>query len=100
MAAESESEVARKDSEDVNGLVNGLELRREGAGEEREDDEASARFVPPMLVATVVAASAAEAGEARRVAAWLERIGREFQKEWVRQQEVLGEPTNGGNEDG
>ena len=37
----------------------------------------------PRLVGVVVAASHDEAKEARRAAARLERVGREFQKEWT-----------------
>jgi hypothetical protein len=38
---------------------------------------------PPVLVGVVVAGSADEAREARRAAARLERLGRDFQKEWA-----------------
>lgn len=38
---------------------------------------------PPMLVSVVVAGSADQAREARRAAEKLERIGREFQREWL-----------------
>lgn len=37
----------------------------------------------PMLIGVVVAGSAEEAREARRAAARLEHVGREFQREWV-----------------
>ncbi|CAM1500965.1 Fc.00g101270.m01.CDS01 [Cosmosporella sp. VM-42] len=37
----------------------------------------------PMLVGLVVAGSADDVREARRAAARLERVGREFQKEWA-----------------
>ncbi|KAJ4265475.1 hypothetical protein NW762_004763 [Fusarium torreyae] len=37
----------------------------------------------PLLVGVVVAGSADEAREARRASARLERVGREFQKEWA-----------------
>ena len=38
---------------------------------------------PPMLVSVVVAGSADQAHEARRAAEKLERVGREFQREWL-----------------
>ncbi|KAL7790403.1 hypothetical protein V8C37DRAFT_384241 [Trichoderma ceciliae] len=51
--------------------------------------------VAPVLIGVVVAASSDDAGEARRAAARLERIGREFQKEWVAQ--GLEQDTDGGS---
>lgn len=57
-------------------------------GEEDEDK-------PPRLVSVVVAKSADQTKEARRAAARLEKIGRDFQKEWAT--EVMRE---GGNETG
>ncbi|KAM0252567.1 hypothetical protein ACHAQJ_007650 [Trichoderma viride] len=41
--------------------------------------------IAPVLISVVVAASSDDAREARRAAARLERIGREFQREWVAQ---------------
>ena len=38
---------------------------------------------PPRLVGVVVAGSADQTKEARRAAARLERVGREFQREWA-----------------
>ncbi|KAF5021199.1 hypothetical protein F66182_6788 [Fusarium sp. NRRL 66182] len=55
----------------------------------RSDPMASPRYDPrsedaaPLLVGVVVAGSADEAREARRASARLERVGREFQKEWA-----------------
>lgn len=55
------------------------------AGEEDEDSTAAtkAEEPAPMLVGVVVAGSADEAREARRAAGRLERVGREFQREWA-----------------
>lgn len=49
----------------------------EGEGEEEEDMGA------PRLVGVVVAGRTQEAGEAKRAAARLERVGREFQSQWA-----------------
>lgn len=46
-------------------------------------DEARSEDAAPMLVGLVVAGSADDAREARRAAVRLERVGREFQKEWA-----------------
>jgi hypothetical protein len=68
----------------VNGVDYGKDLNTE------DDDvvaEENSTQQAPLLFVSVVAGSAAEAGEARRSAARLERTGREFQAEWVREQE-------------
>ena len=44
-----------------------------------QDDEDS----PPRLVGVVVAGSADQTREARKAAARLERVGRDFQKDWI-----------------
>jgi len=54
--------------------------------EEDEEDEGSAGSRPPLLIASVVLGSVANSGEARMAAARLERLGREFQLEWEREQ--------------
>ncbi|KAJ4142343.1 hypothetical protein NW754_009788 [Fusarium falciforme] len=46
-------------------------------------DDPRSEDAAPLLVGVVVAGSAEEAREARRASARLERVGREFQKEWV-----------------
>jgi hypothetical protein len=70
------------------------------AGEETpaaEEDRMA--LLPPLLIATVVAAGAGDTMEARRAAAKLERMGREFQREFVREE---AEPREAiaGSEDG
>jgi hypothetical protein len=66
--------------------------------QEGEDDPAS--VLPPLLVATVVAGSAAGTMEARRAAAKLERMGREFQKEFVREEAESPREAIAAGEDG
>ncbi|KAK7423132.1 hypothetical protein QQX98_001208 [Neonectria punicea] len=46
-------------------------------------DDPRSEDAAPMLIGVVVAGSAEEAREARRAAARLESVGREFQREWV-----------------
>ncbi|KAM0520167.1 hypothetical protein ACHAPE_003447 [Trichoderma viride] len=53
--------------------------------------------VAPVLISVVVAATSDDAREARRAAARLERIGREFQREWTAQgleQDTDGRSSN------
>jgi hypothetical protein len=53
--------------------------------------------VAPVLISVVVAATSDDAKEARRAAARLERIGREFQREWTAQgleQDTDGRSSN------
>jgi hypothetical protein len=61
------------------GNGNGKALAATAAEEEVEDDTVGA----PLLVGLVVAESADDALEARRAAARLEKVGREFQREWI-----------------
>ncbi|OHW93778.1 hypothetical protein CSPAE12_07503 [Colletotrichum incanum] len=60
-------------------------------GKQGEDSENAA----PMLVGVVVAATGEEAMEARRAAGRLERVGREFQREWAAE-EGTGDVAGGG----
>ncbi|KAH7356930.1 hypothetical protein BKA65DRAFT_548312 [Rhexocercosporidium sp. MPI-PUGE-AT-0058] len=64
----------------VNGLNN-------VAHEPGDAGELESRNRSPLVIATVVASSAAEIGEARRSAVRLERTGRDFQREWARKQD-------------
>ncbi|WYZ41378.1 hypothetical protein EsH8_V_000273 [Colletotrichum jinshuiense] len=60
-------------------------------GKTSDDSENAA----PMLVGVVVAATSDEATEARRAAGRLERVGREFQREWAAEEEN-GDAGGGG----
>ncbi|KAK3684747.1 hypothetical protein B0T22DRAFT_196813 [Podospora appendiculata] len=52
----------------------------------------SSQSLPPMLVAVVVAPDAEHAGEARRAASKLERVGLFFQQAWLEEQrQALGD---------
>jgi hypothetical protein len=85
----------------VNGVVNGGDYSRGtdiGDGEQAEEEDGAVQQ-PPMLIASVIAASAGDTLEARRAAARLERMGREFQREFMRVQEESGESVTG-EEDG
>ncbi|KAK5987543.1 hypothetical protein PT974_11675 [Cladobotryum mycophilum] len=69
-----------------------LDPRESGGGsgassdpEPGKDDDGRLDDGVPALVSVVVAGSPEEAREARRAAARLERVGKEFQKEWVAQ---------------
>ncbi|KAI5462657.1 hypothetical protein BGZ63DRAFT_403861 [Mariannaea sp. PMI_226] len=55
-------------------------------------DDAISEDAAPMLIGVVVAGSADDTKEARRAAARLERVGRDFQREWIAE--------NQGHEDG
>ena len=83
-------------------LVNGVTNDGQDSPEGTEDEETETRVQqPPLLISSVVAPSAADTSEARRAAARLERTGRDFQREWIREQEEAhGEVALALNEDG
>jgi hypothetical protein len=58
-----------------------------GGASGAEDAEESSVQPLPMLIASVVAPTAAESGNARRAAARLEQTGRIVQREWIREYE-------------
>jgi hypothetical protein len=80
----------------VNGVDHGKDF---GAVDGEGPTEENTVQQPPLLIASVISRSSADAGEARRAAARLERMGREFQAEWVREQEEPLEVATAG-EDG
>jgi hypothetical protein len=99
---------AREDLRPLSGTTDDTSVAAQGgdyesgldAGEETpaaEEDRMA--LLPPLLIATVVAAGAGDTMEARRAAAKLERMGREFQREFVREE---AEPREAiaGSEDG
>ncbi|PBP20564.1 hypothetical protein BUE80_DR008688 [Diplocarpon rosae] len=64
-------------------LANGtVHAEVSGAGESENKQQNS-----PLLIASVIASSSVEIGEARRAAAKLERTGRDFQREWALKQD-------------
>lgn len=73
-----------------NGEEQGSEVLVNGVGGldfDDADDTDNDSIQPPLLIASVVGSSAAQSGDARRAAARLERTGRTFQREWLREQE-------------
>ncbi|KAI6710324.1 hypothetical protein JHW43_007136 [Diplocarpon mali] len=63
----------------ANGTVH-AEASETGDGENKQQHS-------PLLIASVIASSSVEIGEARRAATKLERTGRDFQREWARKQD-------------
>jgi hypothetical protein len=80
---------SRPDTANGDGGGGGGDLRvssshGKGKSPARQPDAViSPEDAPPMLVSVVVAGSADQAHEARRAAEKLERVGREFQREWL-----------------
>ena len=74
----------------LSAVINGLDYGEEGEDEDEEGHGVAVQR-PPLLVASVVAESPAQMLEARRAAADLERFGRQFQRDLVRQNEEPNE---------
>lgn len=69
-------------------MRNGVDYGKDLEGENGDSpSEESSLYQPPLLVASVIVGSSREAGEARRAAARLEKMGRDFQAEWTKEQE-------------
>ncbi|KAF4617108.1 hypothetical protein G7Y89_g15042 [Cudoniella acicularis] len=73
----------------VNGVLDAINPDEENPTGDCGDG--SRTQISPLLIATVVAPSAADAGEARRQAASLERVGRDFQRLWTHEQSRVGQ---------
>ena len=79
------------------GPTNGVRDNRYDRSDEGEvEREASKTKHAPLLIATVVAPTVEELGDARRAAGGLEKMGREFQREWAKE-EVEGKGMERGN---
>lgn len=74
-----QSYIDPRESSDGSGILGSSD------SDSAKDDEGRSEDAAPMLVGLVVAGSSEDAREARRAAARLERVGRQFQKEWTAQ---------------
>jgi len=97
LSGTTDTESMGEHGESSDALVNGIPHREDGGAEDTEEGETTVQ-PPPLLIASVVAPTAADTVDARRAAARLERTGREFQREWIREQESHVLVANG--EDG
>ncbi|TVY31214.1 hypothetical protein LHYA1_G000023 [Lachnellula hyalina] len=75
--------------------TNGTNTSSTPEEEDNGSEATNAANAPPLLIGTVVARTADSAGDARRAAARLERVGRQFQREWV-----LRDDSDEGGEEG
>jgi hypothetical protein len=82
-SASSSTADGTRQSHDGNEDDEDEEATRHEAAAGYDDDASKAEDAAPTLIGVVVAGTADEAREARRAAARLERIGREFQREWA-----------------
>lgn len=87
------------ESDDPEAYRMAMAVNGNHAGKESESEELAVE-APPLLIATVVGGSAEELREARKAAIKLERIGKGFQREWVkghdRQNNVTGDDVGEG----
>ncbi|KAF4339790.1 hypothetical protein FBEOM_6264 [Fusarium beomiforme] len=67
----------------ASGSSHGPESRAPRSASALSHDDPRSEDAAPLLIGVVVAGSADEAREARRASIRLERVGREFQKEWA-----------------
>ncbi|KAH8590243.1 hypothetical protein B0O99DRAFT_521726 [Bisporella sp. PMI_857] len=74
--------------------VNGIAVRP-AVEAEYGKERGSAGPQPPLLIASVVAATAQHAGKARVAAAKLERVGKEFQREFVEGSQIQNAGEDG-----
>jgi len=75
-------------------LTNGFDTDYGYTTDERSNDESTAIQPPPMLFSTVVVPRRTDLSEGRTVAMRMERIGRQFQREWFRGQIAEREQTS------
>ncbi|OAA72642.1 hypothetical protein LEL_08426 [Akanthomyces lecanii RCEF 1005] len=82
-AAAEEASNGSSSNDNSSSSRNGIEGEVGGQQEDQDDDDAVLPPPPPpRLVGVVVARSAGDAREAKRAAARLEKVGREFQSQW------------------
>lgn len=74
----------------IGGAASEAETNGTEGDRKREEENKDEELRPPMLVA-LVSAPASEGKEARRAVARLEKVGREFQKEWTANGEAVAE---------
>ncbi|KAL3422493.1 hypothetical protein PVAG01_06649 [Phlyctema vagabunda] len=73
--------------EEEGTLVNGVGGREDDAKDIDDDDGEEDPSVAPLLIASVVAPKTEDTTDARRAAAKLEKMGKEFQRVWTMEQE-------------
>ncbi|KAK2609272.1 hypothetical protein QQS21_002207 [Conoideocrella luteorostrata] len=77
----------RESNTNSNGSAHGKDADTITSAEDDDAELPKSEDAAPMLVGVVVAGSSEEAREARQAAARLEKVAREFQKEWTAQTE-------------